>query len=158
MKRGLILEARTENLDTLLEVLRGEMEKAGCPAEKQVSMEICAEEIFVNIAHYAYAGSMAGERTPADGNDGGATLANAGGENVGMAHITVETDKGRIAVCFQDQGIPYDPLAKTDPDTSLTADERQIGGLGIFMVKNMMDEVSYEYKDGFNCLTMVMRW
>lgn len=155
MKRGLILEARTENLDTLLEALREEMEKAGCPAEKQVSMEICAEEIFVNIAHYAYAGSAAGENTSDSGGD---TLANAGGENVGMAHITVETEQGRIAVCFQDQGIPYDPLAKTDPDTSLTADERQIGGLGIFMVKNMMDAVSYEYKEGFNCLTMIMTW
>lgn len=157
MKRGLILEAQTEKLDTLLEALREEMEKAGCPAEKQVSMEICAEEIFVNIAHYAYAGSRAEENTPA-GDGGEDMLAKAGSEGTGMAHITVETEPGRITVRFQDQGIPYDPLAKADPDTSLTADERQIGGLGIFMVKNMMDAVSYEYKEGFNCLTMIMTW
>ncbi len=134
IRREILLKAQTKELDTLLALLQEELEKAGCPMEKQMAMEVCAEEIFVNIASYAYA------------------------EKEGTAHITVETEKGSISLCFQDQGIPYDPLEREDPDTTLPEEERQIGGLGIFMVKNMMDEVSYEYKDGFNCLTMVMRW
>lgn len=156
MKRGLILEARTENLDTLLEALHEEMEKAGCPAEKQVSMEICAEEIFVNIAHYAYAEKGAEESALEQSvSEESVSKIKSDGKD---AQITIETGKGSISVCFQDQGTPYDPLAKEDPDTSLSAQERQIGGLGIFMVKNMMDEVSYEYREGFNCLTMTMSW
>lgn len=134
IRREILLKAQTKELDTLLALLQEELEKVGCPMEKQMAMEVCAEEIFVNIASYAYA------------------------EKEGTVHITVETEKDRISLCFQDQGIPYDPLKREDPDTTLPEEERQIGGLGIFMVKNMMDEVSYEYKDGFNCLTMVMRW
>lgn len=134
IKREIVLEAQTEKLDLLLDTLREDMEKAECPMEKQMSVEICAEEIFVNIAHYAY------------------------GEMCGKAYIASETEKGKILLCFRDQGMPYNPLEKEDPDTTLSAEERQIGGLGIFMVKNMMDQVSYEYKDGFNCLTMTMTW
>lgn len=134
IRREILLKAQTKELDTLLALLQEELEKVGCPMEKQMAMEVCAEEIFVNIASYAYA------------------------EKEGTVHITVETEKDSISLCFQDQGIPYDPLKREDPDTTLPEEERQIGGLGIFMVKNMMDEVSYEYKDGFNCLTMVMRW
>ena len=102
--------------------------------DKQISLEICMEEIFVNIASYAY------------------------GEQTGMAFITEEVTNNSISLCFRDKGIPYDPLAKEDPDTTLSAEEREIGGLGIFMVKTMMDSVMYEYKDGFNCLTMTMTW
>ena len=57
-----------------------------------------------------------------------------------------------VVISFIDGGIPYDPLAKADPDTTLSADERAIGGLGIFMVKKTMDEIAYEYKDGQNIL------
>ena len=134
IKREIVLEAQTEKLDLLLDTLREDMENAGCPMEKQMSVEVCAEEIFVNIAHYAY------------------------GENSGRAYITSEIEKNRISLCFRDQGIPYNPLEKEDPDTTLSAEERQIGGLGIFMVKNIMDRMSYEYKDSFNCLTMTMTW
>ena len=102
--------------------------------DKQISLEICIEEIFVNIASYAY------------------------GEQTGMAFITEEVTNNSISLCFRDKGIPYDPLAKEDPDTTLSAEEREIGGLGVFMVKTMMDSVTYEYKDGFNCLTMTMTW
>ena len=57
-----------------------------------------------------------------------------------------------VVITFIDDGVPYDPLAKDDPDTSLSAEERQIGGLGIYMVKKTMDDISYEYKDGRNIL------
>ncbi|MBQ7955259.1 MAG: ATP-binding protein [Lachnospiraceae bacterium] len=134
IRREIQIEARTEKLDELLDILRADMEEMGCPMDKQTTVEICAEEIFVNIASYAY------------------------GESVGDAYIEEEIGKNSVTVCFRDKGMPYNPLEKEDPDTSLSADERQIGGLGIFMVKSMMDSVSYEYKEGANCLTMMMAW
>lgn len=134
IRREIVIEAKTEKLDTLLTLLRGDMEQAGCPFEKQTAFEICVEEIFVNIAHYAYQGKD------------------------GKAYITAQTEKDRITICLKDKGMPYDPLKKEDPDLTLSAQERPVGGLGIFMVKTMMDDVSYEYKDGSNCLTMTMLW
>lgn len=134
IRREIQIEARTEKLDELLDILRADMEEMGCPMDKQTTVEICAEEIFVNIASYAY------------------------GESVGDAYIEEEIGKNSVTVCFRDKGMPYNPLEKEDPDTSLSAEERQIGGLGIFMVKSMMDSVSYEYKEGANCLTMMMAW
>lgn len=57
-----------------------------------------------------------------------------------------------MVITFIDHGIPYDPLRKNDPDITLTSEEREIGGLGIFMVKKTMDEITYEYRDGQNIL------
>ena len=59
-----------------------------------------------------------------------------------------------MTLVFADSGIPYDPLKKEDPDVTLPARERQIGGLGIFMTKRIMDETEYEYRDGKNILTL----
>lgn len=134
IKQEMILDAKTENLDALLSALQTCLTQAGCPPDKQTELEICAEEIFVNIASYAF-------------EEGG-----------GKAYITVQTEPHAVSLCFRDKGVPYDPLEAKEPDTSLSAEERPIGGLGIFMVKTMMDCVSYEYKDGFNCLTMTMTW
>ena len=73
-----------------------------------------------------------------------------------MAEITVSVEvvenPAAVIITFIDQGIPYDPLATEDPDTTLSADERNIGGLGIFLVKKSMDDITYEYKDGQNIL------
>lgn len=134
IKREIRIEAQREKLDELLDIVRADMEEKGCPAEKQISVEICAEEIFVNIASYAYE------------------------DTTGEAWITEEVTDTGISLCFKDQGIPYNPLEKEDPDITLSAESRQIGGLGIYMVKNMMDSVSYEYTDGKNCLTIEMTW
>ena len=134
IKHEIQIEAQREKLDELLDMIRIDLNLMCCPMDKQISLEICIEEIFVNIASYAY------------------------GEQTGMAFITEEVTNNSISLCFRDKGIPYDPLAKEDPDTTLSAEEREIGGLGIFMVKTMMDSVMYEYKDGFNCLTMTMTW
>ena len=75
-----------------------------------------------------------------------------------MARIEERIEERRISLCFQDRGTPYNPLEKKDPDTTLSAEDRQIGGLGIFMVKNMMDTVEYAYEDGCNRLTMTLSW
>lgn len=134
IKNEIQIEAQREKLDELLDMIRIDLNLMCCPMDKQISLEICIEEIFVNIASYAY------------------------GEQTGMAFITEEVTNNSISLCIKDKGIPYNPLAKEDPDTTLSAEEREIGGLGIFMVKTMMDSVTYEYKDGFNCLTMTMTW
>ena len=95
-----------------------------------MQIDIAIDELFGNIAHYAY------------------------NPDVGSATVRVEVTENPLAVTvtFIDHGIPYDPLASKEPDISLSAEERQIGGLGIYMVKKSMDEISYEYREGKNIL------
>ncbi len=127
---SLTLEATNDNLDKVLAFIDTALEKYGCSMKDQMKIDLSAEEIFVNIANYAY------------------------GDNTGNAEITVENNGGAFSVTFIDSGTPYNPLEKADPDITLSAEERQIGGLGIFLVKKNMDSVSYEYKDGKNIFTM----
>ena len=126
------IEATNENLYTVLEFVDKHLEAAGCSPKAQMQIDIAVEEIFVNIASYAY--------HPGKGN---ATV-----------RVEVLEDPIRAIITFVDKGIPYDPLAKEDPDITLPAEERGTGGLGIFMTKEMMDDVTYEYKDGQNILTL----
>ena len=124
---GTITTPTTLTFPQRLEVLYDDMEEL----LKTVKPEaVAVEELFVNIAHYAYS------------------------PGTGSATIGVEIlkDPAAIAITFTDRGKPFDPLAKEDPDITLSAEERQIGGLGIYMVKKSMDEVVYEYKDGQNIL------
>lgn len=131
MKR-LTVNAQTSELDQVLAFADTILEEAGCSAKAQMQINIAIEEIFVNIAHYAYP----------SGN--------------GKAWIEIETDEAQknVRITFEDQGIPYDPLKNEDPDITLSAEDRPIGGLGIYMVKKSMDEVSYEYSNGKNRLTI----
>ena len=126
------IEAKVENLDTVIAFVDEQLEQYDCSMKLQMQIDIAVEEIFVNIAHYAY------------------------NPEVGPATIRVEIEKEPLTVVmtFIDRGVPYDPLAKEDPDVTLKAQDRQIGGLGIFMVKKSMDNIAYEYKDGHNILTM----
>ena len=113
--------------------------KKGCPPKAQMQLEVALEEMFVNIAHYAY-----GETDVPDE------------ERLAEISVTVmESDGYRFArVRLSDRGLPYNPLAKADPDTTLSSGEREIGGLGIYIVKKSMDHVDYEYRDGKNIFTM----
>lgn len=124
------IEAKTENLDKVLAFVDQHLEERGCAVQVQMQIDIAVEELFVNIAQYAYA------------------------PDIGVATIRVELQEDPLVVVitFLDNGIPYNPLAKEDPDITLSAEERQIGGLGIYMVKKSMDDMSYEYKDGQNIL------
>ena len=126
------VKADTAELDNVLSFADAILEELGCSVKAQMQIDIAIEEIFVNIAHYAYP------------------------EAEGEAVIYVEPGEGSssVTITFEDEGIPYDPLKNEDPDITLSADDRPIGGLGIFMVKKSMDEVSYEYKDGKNRLTI----
>lgn len=130
--KELTVEAAIENIPLVTDFVNEQLEKLGCSVKAQMQIDIAIDELFSNIAHYAY--------NPESGN----------------ATVRVETTEEPLAVVitFIDKGLPYDPLKRDDPDTSLSAEEREIGGLGIYMVKKSMDEVSYEYKDGQNILTI----
>lgn len=128
--RELTLLAQTENLEKVLNFVNDILEEHNCPMYVQLELDIAVEELFVNIAHYAY--------TP----------------GIGQATIQVSVKDNYITIGFQDSGIPYNPWEKKDPDITLSLEERQIGGLGIYMVKNSMDEVSYAYENGKNVVTI----
>ena len=132
MTRKLTVSAEIEKLDEVMGFLDSYLEENGCGMKEQMQLDVALEEMFVNVAHYAYAPDK-GEVT--------------------IEIIPAENPTG-VIVSLTDSGIPYDPLAKEDPDVSLPASERQIGGLGIFMVKKSMDEVFYERKDDKNIFKM----
>ena len=126
------IDAILENFEAVQAFVDEELERLECPMATQIQIDIAVEEVFVNIAHYAY------------------------NPKVGKATIRVEIidDPLSIVMTFMDNGIPYDPLAKEDPDVTLPPEERKIGGLGVYMVKERMDDVKYEYRNGQNILTL----
>ena len=128
--KELTLAATVENIETVTEFVNAQLELLDCPIKAQMQIDIAIDELFGNIAHYAY------------------------NTEVGSATVRVEVSEAPLAVIitFIDNGVPYDPLGKDDPDITLSAEEREIGGLGIYMVKKSMDEITYEYKDGQNIL------
>ena len=130
--KSLEIEASVQNLNQVLEFLEEQLFEAGCPMKTVMQLQLAAEEIFVNIASYAY------------------------GPGTGTAGIQVEFEKAprAVKVTFTDAGVPYDPLAKEDPDVTLSAAEREIGGLGIFITKKSVDDISYQNRDGKNILTI----
>jgi anti-sigma regulatory factor (Ser/Thr protein kinase) len=125
--KELQIEARVENLDEVLTFVLDELDAQ--PVKLQALISTAVEEIFVNIASYAYH------------------------PNIGEAVIRLGLN-GKVVIEFEDKGIPYNPLEKTDPDITLSAEERDIGGLGIFMVKNLMDSIEYRYENNKNILTI----
>lgn len=124
----LIIAAETERLDEVLSFVDRILEQYNCPMDVQIQIDIAVEEIYVNIANYAY------------------------NPEVGEATIrcTIENDPLRIIIEFMDGGVPYNPLERENPDLDLSAEERDIGGLGIYMVKTSMDDVSYRHENGKN--------
>ena len=130
--KELTIEALVSNLDEVIDFVNEQLEAHDCPMKEQIQLDVAVEELFVNIASYAY-----------NPETGPATIL-----------ISIEGNPLSVIITFVDHGVPYDPLAKEDPDITLSADERQIGGLGIFMVKKSMDEVVYKYEDGKNILSI----
>ena len=128
--KELTIAATVENIEVVTDFVNEQLEALDCPMKAQMQIDIAIDELFGNIAHYAY--------TP----------------EVGEATVRVDVieDSLAVAITFMDHGVPYDPLAKDDPDVTLGVEERAIGGLGIYMVKKSMDEIAYEYKDGQNIL------
>ena len=128
--KELTIEAKTSNIEAVTDFVNEQLEALDCPMKAQMQIDIAIDELFSNIAHYAY------------------------NPEIGQATVRVEVveDPLSVVITFIDNGVSYDPLAKADPDTTLSAEERDIGGLGIYMVKKSMDEIAYEYKDGQNIL------
>ena len=128
--KELNIAATVENIATVTDFVNEQLEALDCPMKAQMQIGIAIDELFGNIAHYAY------------------------NPEIGQATVRIEVveDPLSVVITFIDNGVPYDPLAKADPDTTLSAEERDIGGLGIYMVKKSMDDIAYEYKDGHNIL------
>lgn len=130
--KTLTIQADIKNLGKVLSFIEESLENTGCSIKTGMQISIAVEELFVNIAHYAYVPDT-GEVT---------------------ISIEIHDDPGMAEITFTDRGIPYDPLEKDDPDISLSAEKRKIGGLGIYMVKKSMDLMKYEYTDGCNIVTI----
>ena len=130
--KSITVEAKIENVDKVTEFVNEVLEEKDCPLKVQMQLDVAIDEIFGNIAYYAY------------------------GKGSGNATIQIEMEDNppKITLTFIDQGIPYNPLENKDPDITLDIEDREIGGLGIFLVKKTMDELFYEYVDGQNILTM----
>lgn len=130
--KELTVDATIENVAAVTAFVDEQLEQLDCPMKTQIQVDIAIDELFDNIANYAY------------------------NLEIGVATVRIEVTEDPLAVVitFIDNGVPYDPLAKADPDVTLSAEKRQIGGLGIYIVKKSMDNISYEYKDGMNILTI----
>ena len=130
--KDITVDATLDNLEVVQNFVSEELESQGCSMKVMMQIEIAVEEIYVNIVHYAY------------------------NPEIGKATIRCEvTDNPmQVIIQFMDSGVPFDPLAKEDADITLSAEEREIGGLGIFMVKKSMDEIAYRYENGRNILSI----
>ena len=127
--------AKTEALLDVLAFVEQTLEKHECPMKIQTAVCVAIEEVFVNVAHYAYGGA-----------EGDVTF-----------DISFEEETRNITFRMIDKGVAFDPLKKPDPDITLSAEEREIGGLGIFITKKTMDLVTYAYENGENVLTMIKK-
>jgi Anti-sigma regulatory factor (Ser/Thr protein kinase) len=125
-------EAKLAEVQTFVEE---RLEAVDCPMKALMQINVAVEEIFVNIASYAY--------VPEKGK--------------AKVRVEISGEPVSVTITFEDRGIPYDPVAREDPDITLPASQRAIGGLGIFMTKQIMDDVAYEYRDGQNILTLKKR-
>ena len=129
--KELKIKASDESMQAVNDFIHS-MLPSGCDDMLINQIDLAVEEIFVNIAHYS------------------------GSEEAEICcgyHINGD-GSGVLTVIFKDSGKPFDPIAKPDPDLTLSAEERNIGGLGIFLTKKFMDSVEYEFVDKKNCLTI----
>lgn len=128
----LIVDAKVENLPLVNEFVEKVMAPLEPSMKVQMQIDLVVEEIFVNIANYAY------------------------GEGQGKAILQVQVTDSPPAVelVFMDEGMPYNPLDREEPDPEQSLEERKIGGWGIFLVKKNVDEVTYAFSEGKNILTL----
>lgn len=130
--KEITVDATIENVQTVTDFVDERLEEINCPMKALMQINIAIDELFSNVARYAYSGKT------------------------GKITVSVDTNGKpmKVQLTFVDEGVPYDPLSKEDPDITLDAEEREIGGLGIYMVKKTMDDFQYEYKDGKNIVTV----
>ena len=130
--KEICMDAVIENIGAVTSFVDEQLEAIACPMKAQMQIDIAIDEIFSNIARYAYQ------------------------PEIGKATVRVELEEKppSAIITFIDSGVPYNPITAKEPDVSLSAEDRDIGGLGILMVKKSMDSIAYEYKDGKNILTI----
>lgn len=128
--KELTIKAAIENIEKVTIFVNTELEALDCPYKAEMQIDLAIDELFGNIANYAY-----------NPETGDATV-----------RLEVEEDPLSVIITFSDNGKPFNPLEAKEPDTTLSAEERQIGGLGIFIVKKYMDMIDYDYRDGQNIL------
>jgi sigma-B regulation protein RsbU (phosphoserine phosphatase) len=126
------IDATDDAMDPVQDFIMDKLMSYGCEKKVLMQIRLAVEEIFVNIASYAYSPEI----------------------GTVMIQVTVHEDPLSAKITLIDHGRPYNPLEKPDPDPTLTVRQRKKGGLGIYMVKNSMDDVRYEYRDGKNILTI----
>lgn len=125
-----VFDASDESLHDVLAFVEEELDKHDCDIKTTMMITVVVEELFVNIAHYAYEGKE------------------------GSAAVSVEFLNNDVVIRFTDTGIPFDPTAKEDPDINASVEDRQIGGLGIYMSKKTMDDFRYKREGDKNILTI----
>lgn len=130
--KEITVEATVDQIGAVTDFVEEELEAMNCPMKARMQIAIAIDELFGNIARYAYH------------------------PKTGLATVRLETEGNppQAVVTFIDRGDPYNPLEQEAPDITLSAEERQIGGLGVFMVKKTMDGMEYEYRDGCNILSI----
>ncbi len=128
--KELTIDAAVENIAEVTAFVDSELEALDCPVKVQMQIDIAIDELFGNIAHYAYHPEV----RPA------------------TVRVEVLENPLSVVITFIDNGVPYDPLKTKEPDITLSAEERMIGGLGIYMVKKTMHDIAYEYREGQNIL------
>lgn len=133
--KELTLAATLDNIPAVTAFIDAQLEALGCPMKAQMQIDMAIDELLGNIAHYAYPNGT-----------GDATV-----------RFDFDEDTRTASITFVDGGVPFNPLEKNDPDVTISAEEREVGGLGIFIVKRTMDSVHYRYENGRNMLTIQKR-
>ena len=130
--KQIIVDAEIKNVEKVTDFVNAVLERYDCPVKAVMQIDVMIDELFSNIAYYAYAPEK------------------------GTAAVSVEMEEAPLSavITFTDHGKPFDPLTLQEPDVTQSAEERKIGGLGIYLVKKTMDSIRYEYKDGQNILTV----
>ena len=132
--KEIVVDADVNNLHKVFDFIEKELDSVECNIKARTRLLVAIEEIFINIAKYAY-----------KDNDGEGTI---------KVQVSFSFDPNMVTVVFIDSGVKYDPLAKEDPDVGLSASDRPIGGLGIYITKKFVDELVYDYKNNNNILTI----
>ena len=129
---SITVEAKNENLEKITDMIDTILDKIDCPVKVKLQINVAVDEIFSNISSYAYK------------------------QNVGNATVEIETfdNPKSVEITFKDNGVEYNPLLKGEPNVKANLEERDVGGLGVFIVKKSMDDVKYEYSNGMNIFTM----
>ena len=133
--KEICVKADTDNIDEVYEFIEGELNELGVSRKEVLVLHMIVDEIFSNIAYYAYKGDD------------------------GRVWISFHCEEGSdtVAITFKDEGSPFDPLREDEPDVDLPAGERKPGGLGVYMVRNSVDDIRYEYSEGKNILTIIKK-